>query len=220
MNYVTRGEWGARAPRCISDIRHVDTVVVHYSASDADEQANHVNCAGRVRGIQRFHMDTRGWCDIAYNFLVCKHGYVYEGRGFYNRSAATGNDNNHTLAVCFLGDDTPNRDDVTALGRQAIVQITRAIQTRWSRTMAYKGHRDFMSTSCPGDELYRYVHSAQFDSAVNDTRLPGPTPKPQWFWTWLDWKLRGSPKPRPEGPPRLIPLWAWQALREWQRRHP
>jgi hypothetical protein len=51
-------------------------------------------------------------------------------------------------------------------------------------------------------------------------KLPGPKPKPDWFWLWADWRRRGAPKPRPQGPPWLIPLWAWRALRKFNRLFP
>lgn len=172
-NYVHRAAWGAEPPRDRPTVllaSRVDTVVYHYTAADADEQADHANCSRRVKGIQTFHQNTRGWNDIAYNFLVCKHGYSYEGRGLENKSSATGADNDHTLAVCFLGDDTAGRDDITSPGRAGLVEITRWIRQRRPAARYLKGHRDFMSTSCPGDEIYAYIHSKTFarQLAVDD----------------------------------------------------
>jgi hypothetical protein len=165
VNYVSRSGWGAKAPLSRPTVllaSRVDTIVYHYTAANADEQAEHRNCAQRVRGVQTFHQNVRGWNDIAYNYLVCKHGYIYEGRGIENKSAATGVHNGHTLAVCFLGDDTLDRDDVTIAGRQALVEISRWIRQRRPAISKYAGHRDFMSTSCPGNELYTYIHSKTF----------------------------------------------------------
>jgi hypothetical protein len=168
-NYVSRAAWGAKRPLSRPTVllaSRVDTIVYHYTAAGSDEQADHKNCAGRVRGVQAFHQNVRGWNDIAYNFLTCKHGYIFEGRGIENKSAATGAENSHTLAVCFLGDDTVGRDDVTVAGRQALVEITRWIRQRRPAVTGYKGHRDYMATSCPGNELYSYIHSKVFAAQV------------------------------------------------------
>jgi hypothetical protein len=165
VRYVSRAGWKAAAPKSRPTVllaSRVDTIVYHYTAANSDEQENHSNCAGRVRGIQRFHQETRGWNDIAYNYLVCKHGYVFEGRGIEHKSAATGVENGHTLAVCFMGDDTVGRDDVTVRGRQALVEITRWIRQRRPAAKGLKGHRDYMATSCPGNELYQYIHGKVF----------------------------------------------------------
>jgi hypothetical protein len=137
----------------------VDALVVHYSASGADEQTNHANCAARVRGIQNYHMNGKIPCDIAYNFLFCKHGYVFVGRGWYRKAGATGAANSHTIAVCFLGDDTAGADDVTYDGREALGEWLRAASARFNTTKV-DGHRDYMQTSCPGDELYGWISTS------------------------------------------------------------
>jgi hypothetical protein len=150
-----------------------DELVFHYSAANADEQAAHANCAARVRGIQNYHMSTQGWQDIAYSFLVCKHGYVFVGRGWNVRTAATGNANSHTLACCFLGDDTANRDDLTDAGRTALLDIAKAAFAT-EGIKKFSGHRDHMSTKCPGDEIYRYVTSADFNKKATTVATPKP----------------------------------------------
>ena len=33
-----------------------------------------------MKGIQNYHMDSRGWSDIGYNFLVGEDGRIYEVR--------------------------------------------------------------------------------------------------------------------------------------------
>lgn len=157
---VARRAWGARPPTQTTklDRKQVKGVAVHYSASNADEQADHRNCAGRVRGIQNYHMDTKGWNDVGYNFLVCKHGSIFVGRGWFNRSAGQGDPgNDQYLAVCFLGDDTKNRDDVTGEGRSAYGRVFKRFKVWYRREADLKPHSAFMATSCPGDELRRWI---------------------------------------------------------------
>jgi hypothetical protein len=162
--YVSRSAWGAKLAKSVTVLppRLVDGIVYHYTGSDSDEQADHANCAGRVRGIQRYHMETKGWSDIAYSFVTCKHGYIFEGRGLERMSAATFGHNDHTLAICFLGDDSINRDDVTVAGRQGIVACSRYIRSKRLNARKIWGHRDLVATSCPGNELYGYIHSTLF----------------------------------------------------------
>jgi hypothetical protein len=47
-------------------------------------------------------------------------------------------------------------------------------------------------------------------------KLPGPSPKPPWFWQWMRWK-DGHLAKRPADAPRLILPWAWLARRQMQR---
>jgi len=164
-NLVTRKEWGARPPSAITPLAPaaVRFLVVHYSAMDADERRRHSECAARVRGIQRYHQTSDqlapgGAADVGYNWLVCRHGYVFVGRGWRRRSAATGPANGFSVAVCFLGNDSAGRDDVTPRGRRAIRDVLAFCERNAPNLEGVRGHRDFMSTSCPGDELYAFVH--------------------------------------------------------------
>lgn len=85
MELVTRTQWGAKPPknRLTMPVAAKEGIFIHYTSSDSDEQSDHAKCAGRVKGIQDFHMGpSRGWSDIAYSFVVCKHGTIFEGRGW------------------------------------------------------------------------------------------------------------------------------------------
>jgi len=164
VRVVSRRAWGARSPRCREALppAQVRGLAVHYSASNADEQERHANCAARVRGIQRFHQDVNGWCDIAYSFVFCKHGYVFAGRGWGTRTAAQGTEagNSHYHAACFLGDDTKRRDDVTALGRRALAQLVLESRRRFGDEV--RPHSFFTNTACPGDQLRATIASADW----------------------------------------------------------
>jgi hypothetical protein len=157
---ISRDGWGARPPkdRTPLDRSAQEGTAVHYTGADADEQADHANCAARVRGIQSYHMDTKGWADIAYSDVVCKHGYVFMGRDLGIRTAANGTDHGNTAyhAVCFLGDDSANRDDVTDPGRQAIKWAVDRCNT-WAGVHGVQPHSYFKATDCPGDQLRAWI---------------------------------------------------------------
>jgi hypothetical protein len=91
--------------------------------------------------------------------LVCRHGYVFVGRGFGIRSAANGTAeaNDRYFAVCFLGDDTAGRADVTPKAYAALGELLRSYDRRIPRALQVRPHSAFVATPCPGDELRRYV---------------------------------------------------------------
>ena len=160
MILVTRKEWNARAPKNRTSLSKAvqKGTALHYSGANADELAEHKKCTARVRAIQNFHMDNRGWSDIAYSFLVCKHGVIFEGRGVGIRTAANGTNagNDAFHAVCFLGDDTANRDDVTDPGRRAIKDAVSRCNA-WAGRKEVRPHSFFKPTGCPGDELRSWI---------------------------------------------------------------
>jgi N-acetylmuramoyl-L-alanine amidase len=130
-------------------------VAVHYSGMNADEQRDHANCAVRVRAMQRYHMEDRDWLDVAYNQVFCRHGYVFVGRGFGVRSAANGTKeaNDGYFAVCFLGDDSVGRADVTLEARRALEGLIAEYRRRYPKAREVRPHSNFFATKCPGDEL-------------------------------------------------------------------
>ncbi|XP_035661751.1 peptidoglycan-recognition protein SC1a-like [Branchiostoma floridae] len=87
ITIISRAEWGARPPRSRASMTlPVPYVIIHHSY-EPDVCFNRSQCEKYVQGIQNFHMDTRGWDDIGYNFLVGGNGDVFEGRGWDTRGA-------------------------------------------------------------------------------------------------------------------------------------
>lgn len=177
---ITRSAWGARAPKNTTPMVASEQrgTAIHYSAAESDRVAIHDDCARRVRSIQAFHMDGRGWADIAYNWLVCHHGYRFAGRGLGVRSAAQGTDagNDGYHAVCFLGFDVAGRADVTDEAKQAIRDCIVSVRAEYKQATGVRPHSWFHSTACPGDELRAWITAG----------VPVPAPAPEDVMATLD----------------------------------
>ena len=87
INNKFEKEWGARAPSSsISKMASpVTYAVVHHSAGA--HCTTKAGCISQVKGFQNYHMDSNGWSDIGYNFIVGEDGNVYEGRGWTTMGA-------------------------------------------------------------------------------------------------------------------------------------
>src|SRR5688500_2555779 len=81
-NICNRGCWAARAPNCgLTMSSALTRAIVHHTAAASDWNTTSLETSkGKIRGIQNYHMDTQGWCDIGYHFLVDKLGNIFEGR--------------------------------------------------------------------------------------------------------------------------------------------
>jgi hypothetical protein len=114
-----------------------------------------------VQAMQRYHMEEKGWLDVAYGHVLCGHGFVFVGRGFGARSAANGTTeaNDQYFAVCFLGDDSVGRADVTPAARQALLQLINEYRRRYPKAREVRPHSDFVATACPGDELRALIRA-------------------------------------------------------------
>ena len=107
---ISRSAWGARknsscdSPRTGNETRGI--VVHHTAGSNSYTKAQ---SASIVRAVQSYHMQSRDWCDIGYNFLVDKYGQIFEGRTggvtLQVRGAHAGTKavNTYTMGVSMMG---------------------------------------------------------------------------------------------------------------------
>lgn len=171
MKLVTRAQWGARDYRLPNGATLYSGsrrgVKLHYLGT-AYTDRTHTQCAAYVRQIQAQHMDGNGWSDIGYSFVVCTHGYVYEGRGLRRRNSANGSTtlNNQDYAVLLMVGSsglTKPTDDQLNGARDAIDYCRKEGPAgTW-----LGGHRDGYATSCPGDAVYAWAKAG----------APRPTPE-------------------------------------------
>lgn len=178
MNYVTRTQWGARRPRRVNGGPMSAPSTGHWNGPKltvgGSTSWDHSRCASLVRGVQNFHMDGRGWNDIAYNFVICPHGYVFEGRGLnvWNGANGTTSGNRSSHAIMWLvGKGNPFVSNEKRAFRDAV----RFTADRTSAPDRAIGHRDHKSTECPGDERYRWIRSGMpttSGSSTAPTSLP------------------------------------------------
>lgn len=162
MPFVSRAEWGAKYEQGSGPIAGpVYGVTLHWEGPHMGT-FSHSECAGKVRGIERFHKLTRGWAGIAYNLLVCPHGYVFEGRGAGVRSAANGTSgiggNDHWYAVCYLSGEG---DPLTDAGKAGLIDAVQHLRLAGAGEKV-NGHRDHHPTQCPGDAIYSWLQTATF----------------------------------------------------------
>jgi len=170
VGFVTRAEAGLRSPRSVSYNVDPDRggVAVHYGGNGGPP-SDHDGCLKRWKAWQNFHMGSRGWVDIAYNFGYCNHGYAFAGRGFGVRSAAQGtNDGNQRyLAAVWIGGGNAKPTDDALNALEWIISQVRA----HGGGDEVRPHRSFHSTSCPGDFLAAFANDLN-GKAIGGSRPP------------------------------------------------
>lgn len=218
---ITRDAWGAQPPRAGYRYAQATHLALHHTASTsagaADTQSE---CAAAVRAIQDYHMNTRGWIDIGYNYVICQTGTIFQGRedGNDQRDVVGAHDayNAGSVGVSGLGYFHPPHDQQpTSALLAGFVELfgwiaaRRAIDpTGTSYYASYGalvptvyGHRDVRATACPGDHLYaeRAMIRRRVAEQLDETALPeavavsGNYPNPFRTMTQIDVAL---PQPR------------------------
>lgn len=166
LKVYTRKEWGAdspkRPPRLLD--RPPDHIIVHHTASPNASDTSRAHAFALSRQIQRFHMGTRGWDDIGEQLTISRGGFVMEGRaGSLQAIARNGlvvgaqslHHNQHTLGI--ENEGTYIKDQVPAKLWRSLVEVCAwlCLAHNLDPATAIVGHRDYNSTDCPGDVLYR-----------------------------------------------------------------
>lgn len=150
VNIISRAGWNARAPRSRQTVSwsQRQEVTLHYSTGSVNQTPY---------SIQGYHMNTRGWSDIGYNFLVDHKGNAYEGRGWTVVGAHAAPRNTQGIGICYIGSD-----NMTDAAKRTVIELYDEANRRAGRTLARKGHRDINSTSCPGSNNYAWWKSSGF----------------------------------------------------------
>lgn len=174
-----RSAWTDTAPVGPLEAEEVLFLIVHHTASSTEHEPEDVEAL--LRGIRSFHVEGRGWSDIAYNFLIDRYGVVWEGRaGSLDGPVAgdaTGGNQGFTQLVCLIGDFTDELPTEAAqqslvdtlawladryeidVGPGTTISFLSRGSNRWPEgtkvvTSPIAGHRDMSLTSCPGDAFY------------------------------------------------------------------
>lgn len=158
--FYTRADWHARSPKgpMASQGKCTEVFLHHTDNGDASLIDTLAEQRKAMQGIQNFHMDTRGWSDIAYHAIVFQpqrnlpFARVFLGRPKSIVPAAQQGHNTGTLAIAVYGDFT--HDTLDRNTRFAIEQTIRRLAPE-AKTLG--GHKDVFATTCPGPGIYRHL---------------------------------------------------------------
>ena len=120
------------------DLSKVDSIALHHMAHPTAD----------VKTVEGWHIN-QGWRAIGYNFWVGFDGTVYEGRGF-KLGAGVENQNGHIISIGFQGDYHSKEVTMPDAQFNAGVDIIKYVMEKVPTIKFIGGHRDFMSTACPG----------------------------------------------------------------------
>ncbi|XP_046734927.1 uncharacterized protein LOC124404636 [Diprion similis] len=157
IRFITRDEWGAQPPvETAAKLKHpVRYVIISHTATDFCHTQS--SCVYRVRLIQSYHIESRNWWDIAYNFLIGGDGYVYIGRNWDYIGAHSYDYNNRSIGISFIGTYntvTPSKHQLHALQQLIDLGVTTG---RIASNYKLLGHRQVSRTLSPGDALYNII---------------------------------------------------------------
>ncbi len=167
----SRQAWGARPP--------VESLLLPRSGAMRYLTVHHAGDTLGITGPERFrswqgwHMDERGWGDLAYHYIIGVDGVVWTGRdvGLRGDTATSYDPDRHFLVVVEGNFDVV--EPTPAQLRTLPLVLAWAAATWEVPTASIAGHKDYAATACPGANLYSYLRSGALRADVEAVLAAG-----------------------------------------------
>lgn len=155
LQVVPRSEWGAK-PAFTEQLEQISSfhrITVHHTATFEAPQSDGGEA---IRRVQYRHLNSNGWADIGYHYLVDSAGRVFEGRwlGYQGahagRDSATGeNHNEGNIGIALLGDFDDHRPSERQVSSLLALVESLKVSCGIATDDVYQ-HSDFKEVTCPG----------------------------------------------------------------------
>ncbi|KAK7940158.1 hypothetical protein WMY93_003484 [Mugilogobius chulae] len=127
---------------------------IHHTSTPSKPCVTFEQCSADMRAMQRFHQDDRGWDDIGYRLVLA--GSSHSGH------------NSVGYGVSFIGDYS--RTLPSAHSMELVRNKFASCAVRDSRLVdnyILQGHRQVVSTACPGDALFHEIQTWEHFGVTN-----------------------------------------------------
>ena len=118
-----------------------------------------IHCTGTVpsdlttvEAVRRYHVNTLGWKDIGYHYLIYLDGSIHQGRPIDQAGAHCKNHNQRTIGICYVGGlDVNKKPKDTRTLRQvaAIRQLVQSLKVCFPTIKKVSGHYMYDNKPCP-----------------------------------------------------------------------
>lgn len=173
---------------CPKDLTPTPTPVTHFIVHHSAGGNGATDFAAVVASYWDLHVNTNGWDDIGYNWLIDPNGIVYEGRGSGISGAHFSCANENTTGICLVGNFSSVAPSDTALSslkqllawescdKNIVLTDTSFHNSSQLLLPNVASHRDGNAstapnacpkgTVCPGDSLYNRFSGIARDAAA------------------------------------------------------
>lgn len=169
----------------------VRLLVVHHTALQVTGDAR--SGIERMQALYAYHSNSRGWGDIGYHYVIDEGGQIYEGK--YGGQGVVGGHvfcgNIGTVGIALMGNfeiEKPSQEQMKSLQwllddltKHYDIQLDKAVIFHGKPLPVIVGHRDLISTDCPGyyvketlEQIRMHVRNGDLLASV---KFPEPVKK-------------------------------------------
>lgn len=155
----------------------IDKLTLHHSATSHQPGDD---LGQKLRNMVSWGERDRKWWDIPYHYIIDLDGMVFQARDhrYVGDTNTRYNPAGHFLINCFgnYSQVEPNEKQLETI---ANLMAWAAMEYKIDPLVIY-GHRDLAQTSCPGDNLYRYITDGSLKRMVEASMAKGQ-PRLEWL---------------------------------------
>lgn len=165
---TARTEWGPDSGPSREDLmkphtRGITSIVIHHTESPNQPPAME---RSRLLGIRRYHMEERGWGDLAYHYLIGPSGRIYQGREWrFQGDSGTRYDLDGRLLVCLIGSFTETMPQEAAM-KSLLSLVAGKLHEHKLKPEAVTTHRLVAATDCPGERMQEWFEKEGRDAIL------------------------------------------------------
>lgn len=189
VNRTTKGENGQTLRWTREYSKSVKLLVVHHTAVATQNDTR--SGAEKVRALYTYHANNRGWGDVGYHYLIDDDGKIYEGKS--GGPMVVGGhaycNNIGTIGIAMLGnfeEEEPTQEQVHAL-QWLLDDLSETYNLDPASSVKYHGktmqpivgHRDLLSTDCPGYFMYGAMSQVRSNVVKGDLSADVGFPPPR-----------------------------------------
>lgn len=161
MKIYSRARWGARTtnPEGHQNIRSIREVFLHWTESGGREDSL-ARQAAHMRMLQNYHIQTRGWSDLGYHYVVfqpygrLRWARVFEGRRLNRVPAAQAGHNTNTCAIAVV---MRQGDDLKWATKVQLKRLVRNVKAQTGPPIKVRPHSAVTETTCPGGKIRKFI---------------------------------------------------------------
>ena len=158
-----RADWGwVPLQRGLPEHR-IERITIHHGGVEFPDDKDPVE---HLRALQSWSRADKDWIDIPYHFMIDRQGRIYETRPInYPGDTNTEYDPVGHALVEVMGHY--EHQVLSAAQLDAMVAIVAFLAAEFEVPVGnIAGHRDYADTTCPGEDVYRYLLDGTIRSRV------------------------------------------------------
>lgn len=160
---MPRSAWtrqGIAKPNECYGMNGVTRITVHHDGMPPVALRGQADAARRIESIRASHVNTRGFADIGYHYIIDPTGRVWEGRPSWKQGAHVKDQNENNIGVLVLGNFDVQRPTPQALA--ALDSFMGSLMERYRVSLArVYTHQEIGKSGCPGTNLQRYMEQTR-----------------------------------------------------------